>query len=599
MMKPTLSLTLGVTGHRQARLGDADVARLRQAVDEIFSAVQHAASQVSARHREAFSSPVPQLRLISPLADGADTISAEAALAAGWRLDVALPFPRDDYAHDFTDCAARERYGALLERATSVFELVGDREESEVAYEAVGKVLLDQTDILLALWDGNTGRGRGGTSRVVADAVHRHIPVVHIDTTGVHPPMLLWSGLAEFEIEQPSVENVPRAQALRGLPLVVSTLTAPPENEVDRRMLARFYAQQSHRMTPAVPYPLLLAASGIRALRRSDFTPPSAHDCSAALASQAAVAEQSGPYAEAMRDRLLARYGVADAASTYFAQIFRSGFVANFGLATVAVLLALGGSLFPAYKFVLISIELAVIVVIVLNTRAGTRAGWHETWMDDRHLAEQLRALAMTSSLGNLNLRPTASSDIGSLPGWVHWLTRATARELGVPQVVADHTYLKRVQASAMSLVEDQIAYHELNAHRMHKLEHRLHHLGELLFALTILACVGWIAVKLAGLSVSFTPTIGLTEVVTALTTALPAIGAAIYGIRMQGDFVGIADRSEATVARLKRLMRSLDDENLDYTKLLARLRRLAEIMLTDVEHWRTTYQARPLALPG
>jgi hypothetical protein len=46
-------------------------------------------------------------------------------------------------------------------------------------------------------------------------------------------------------------------------------------------------------------------------------------------------------------------------------------------------------------------------------------------------------------------------------------------------------------------------------------------------------------------------------------------------------------------------LSRALKDDPLDYARLIARLRRLAEIMLADVEHWRTTYQARPLALPG
>ena len=97
----------------------------------------------------------------------------------------------------------------------------------------------------------------------------------------------------------------------------------------------------------------------------------------------------------------------------------------------------------------------------------------------------------------------------------------------------------------------------------------------------------------------NFGGAVGLTEIVTALTAGMPALGAAIYGIRMQGDFAGIADRSEVTVVRLDRLRRALKDDPLDYARLIARLRRLAEIMLADVEHWRTTYQARPLALPG
>jgi hypothetical protein len=67
----------------------------------------------------------------------------------------------------------------------------------------------------------------------------------------------------------------------------------------------------------------------------------------------------------------------------------------------------------------------------------------------------------------------------------------------------------------------------------------------------------------------------------------------------MHGDFAGIADRSLGTVSRLERLKRSMDTDPLDYGRLLARFRRLSEIMLMDVAGWRTTYQARPLTLPG
>ena len=76
-------------------------------------------------------------------------------------------------------------------------------------------------------------------------------------------------------------------------------------------------------------------------------------------------------------------------------------------------------------------------------------------------------------------------------------------------------------------------------------------------------------------------------------------LGAAIYGIRMQGDFAGVAYRSQVTVDRLERLKRAMQKDPIDYARLSARLRNLADIMLTDVSSWRTTYQARPLALPG
>lgn len=597
-LRPELCLAVGVTGHRLERLQNVDLRALGATIATVLSQASQAAQIVATQHATQFASVVPRMRLVTALANGADTIAAEVALSAGWKLDACLPFVRDEYATDFAEGADRENYEQLLTRATATFALQGNRHEADAAYEAVGRVVLDQSDILLAIWDGDVGRGRGGTARVVAEAIGRHIPVIHIDITESKAPELLWSGLADFEIEQPTIDLVPRADAATVMNAVISALSMPPDNPVDQRMLARFYRERSRSRTPALPYPLLLAMTGSRKFSRADMRPATAEDCAAPLAAQLPKVDHDDRYGDALIKKLVARFGVADSAATYFAQIFRSGFVANFGLAAIAVLLALSGPLMPAFKLPLILTELAVILIIFLNTRAGAKAGWHECWMDDRHLAEQLRSLAMTSALGNLNLRANAV-DAGVIPGWVHWLARATARELGMPNATVDHAYLSNVHAATTRLIDDQINYHRTNAGRMHKLEHRLHRTGEILFGATIVAGIVWVVFKLAGWPMNFGGAVGLTEIVTALTAGMPALGAAIYGIRMQGDFAGIADRSEVTVVRLDRLRRALKDDPLDYARLIARLRRLAEIMLADVEHWRTTYQARPLALPG
>jgi len=233
------------------------------------------------------------------------------------------------------------------------------------------------------------------------------------------------------------------------------------------------------------------------------------------------------------------------------------------------------------------------------HLNAGTRFGWHERWMDNRHLAEQLRALSLTSQVGDLGLRTQAGRDAAATLGWVGWLTRATAREVGLPNACADAGYLAQVRAVALRLIADQSSYQHHNAARMHKLEHRLDRAGEVLFGGTIVACAGWIIAKLTDVPMGLVGPVGVTEVVTALTAALPAVGAALYGIRMQGDFAGVAYRAHVTAQRLDRLQRALSDDPLDYARISARLRSLADIMLTDVAHWRTTYQTRPLALPG
>lgn len=596
---PRLYLTVGVTGHRPPRLGTGHLCPLEESVRALFPRLSEAVQDVRRAHRSAFVDETPCLRLVSALAEGADMLVAAAAFDAGWRVDACLPFGPDIYADDFAEGASRARFEELCGRATSVFALPGERAREEAAYEAAGRVMMEQSDIVLALWDGDAARGRGGTAQIVAEAVARHIPVIHVDTNCGAPPMLLWSGLSDLDQEQPTLDGVPRAEASEVLAAVVSVLCAPPDNAVDCRMRDRFFQERTHKRTPAWPYPLLMALAGVRRFSLRDLLPQHPDDCACYLRNHLSPMEDTGAYSAALNGKLIGRFAMADAAASYYAQIFRSGFVVNFGLAAIAVLLAAMGLLFPSVKLPLIAAELALILAILANTRASAQMGWHERWMDDRHLAEQLRALAISSLLGDLDLRNGEARDAAMVPGWVFWLGRATARELGFPTATVDQPYLARVRSVANAVMEDQIAYHTASSAQMRHLDHRLHKAGEYLFGGTVIACVLWIGLKLSGAPMAMSGGLDLTDIVTAITAVLPAMGAALYGIRMHGDFAGIADRSLVTVKRLERLKRSMECDPLEFDRLLARLRRLSDIMLTDVANWRTTYQARPLTLPG
>jgi len=48
------------------------------------------------------------------------------------------------------------------------------------AYEAAGWVVLDQCDLLIAIWDGKAPRGLGGTGQIVHEALRRGIPTVSV-----------------------------------------------------------------------------------------------------------------------------------------------------------------------------------------------------------------------------------------------------------------------------------------------------------------------------------------------------------------------------------------------------------------------------------
>ncbi|RGP39729.1 hypothetical protein BPTFM16_00002 [Altererythrobacter insulae] len=593
-LRPRLVLRFGVTGHRPPRFAREHHDAAMQTCREIFARSEDILSGIFASHSDTFASDKPQVRLVSALADGADIVAAEAAIAQGASLSACLPFPAKTYRNNFAEEDWRKAE-KLSDAATSTMSLQDHSGGDDAAYEAIGRLVLAQADILLAIWDGDVARGRGGTGDVVAAAVAAHIPVIHIAPDGDHEPVLMWSGLHDEIPDRPSVDGVLRVPLQKALPTLIDALCAPPEGE-EFDALKDFLKPARPGRETAFAWPLLLAAAGSKKWSKISFRVPSLADARGYLDPLTRPFAEMGRFGEALNGRQAARFSQADATASLYALRFRSSFVTNFSLAALAVLLALSGLLFPDAKVWLISAELVVIFAIIMNTRSANRSNFHKLWIDRRHLAERLRLLMISASLGRLSLRDV--EDGTTHPGWVTWYVRACARELELPPGEIDQAYLAKVRDAALELMQDQISYHENNSHLMEHTNHRLHVIGDYLFIGTILFCGVYLTVKL-GTGAPMLMGIDLTGVVTLATAFFPALAAALYGIRMQGDFAATAERSALIARRMKKLHASLESDTLTYNRMVDRVRRLSEIMLSDVQQWQQQYETRPISLPG
>jgi len=160
---------LGVTGHRFL----AEVEKLRAAVER---ALDEAAA--------AF--PDRKLVVISPLAEGADRLVAQAGLARGAGLIVPMPLPVADYLTAFETEASKQEFRALLAEAAEAID-PPETETRNEAYERVGQYVLDQADVMIAIWDGQPSQGEGGTAEIVEQALERNMPVLHIKAGNRRP----------------------------------------------------------------------------------------------------------------------------------------------------------------------------------------------------------------------------------------------------------------------------------------------------------------------------------------------------------------------------------------------------------------------------
>lgn len=593
--RPRLVLRFGITGHRPPRLPEVHHDKVRAQCIELFRLACQTLEEIGQNHRESFAEAAPEVKLVTSLAEGADVLASEAALEAGAALSACLPFPVETYARDFGP-EEWERTAALIERADTVMALSEYSGSDEAGYEMAGRLVLSQSDILIAVWDGQAARGRGGTTQVVAEAVALHQPVIHIDATGEAEPELLWSGLHDVVPDRPSLDGVERVGAREALPKLIAALCAPPDGE-DAERLREFLDHAPPRRRQNFGWPLLLALTGARPLRKISFEAPRAEECAAQMAAHTAGFAQCGRFGEKLNSMLLDRFGRADAEAGCYALRFRSSFVTNFAMAGLAVLLALSGLLFPEAKKWLIAGELLVIFLIIANTHGANRRNLHQHWLDLRHLAERLRLLAVSGTLGQLSLREV--EDGTTQPGWVSWQARATARELGLVAATFDSAHLAKVREAMLALIAEQVTYHEGNAHAMHRANHRLHGTGDLLFAGTIFACLFYLGTVIPAHRPETILGVGMTQLVTFVTALFPALAAALYGIRMQGDFAATGERSAVIARRLRQLRSAIERDPLSFERLIERSRRLAEIMLAEVHQWRLHYETRPLSLPG
>jgi hypothetical protein len=176
------TVTVGVTGHRF--LGDE--ARIAAGVDQALDRIQRAFGGTGSI----------ALTVLSSLASGADQLVARRALVRpGTELVVPLPLPLADYARDFE---SREPFQALLARAARVVELPPAATRDE-AYLAAGRYVIEHSDVLLAVWDGQPARGVGGTADIVAEARRRGRPLAWIQGRNRAP------GAAEQDDDQAEV----------------------------------------------------------------------------------------------------------------------------------------------------------------------------------------------------------------------------------------------------------------------------------------------------------------------------------------------------------------------------------------------------------
>ena len=601
--KPRLIVNVGIIGHRPNRL-TASADDIIRKIEDVLRGISDRLNTLAAENTDVVSTEKPVIRVLSALAEGADRFGAVALRNVGSDLKTktetefcaVLPFVPDEYAKDFAEAASRDEFATMCEKADGVLQLLGERAQEVQAYEAAGFEILRRSDLLIAVWDRGSSAGRGGTTDMIERALAIDMPVVCIDAAGQHAPTFLCRAESRLPYPEPGFDAYAHCD-IALLADAIDGVLAPPATENDASALRAFVGERERQWCKRCGYPILLAVMLVRGLRWSEFRVPPYLD-GARKELGAFLAQISARVPAAALDRWLRAYAFSDRLAVHYSQTFRSAYVSNFFFAAVAVFLALFSIPFSGAKFWLVLAEVFAIGVIVCNTIFGQARNWHRKWMDYRHLAERLRLVPLTAVLGAVALPKVARvpNEHDRSPDWVAWYADQVAREFPITQARFDTDWVASLKTMLVALVQDQIDYHSRNAKRLEDLDHRLHNVGSVAFGLTLVICILFLIAYL--MTKGVLPD-WLGPWVAVWTALLPAAGAAILGIQVQGDFEGFAHRSHATAAELTRILTDLEKGPQDLEHLRFHATRAAQAISADLGDWRHTFEGRTLKLPG
>ena len=508
--KATLAFRTGIVGHRPNRLKNANINQLNKILYSILQTVKQEVVSFSMSHAEYFDSSSPVLRAISPLAEGSDRFFALQAINLGFELCCVMPFKKQEFENDFSTANALEEnslenFHHLLDRAEketklTSFELDGSRVNQNTAYGAGGRVVLNQSDILIVVWDGEHQRKIGGTEETFNLAMKQGIPVIWIDAYSPHQWQILKPGASLPERDENGRIPPKRSDTLENVKFLVNSMLDLPSFDKTgdaKEHFTQFFQEKQPNISFAFFWKAFRDIFG-------DLNPPNVSIT--VLPFEDSVTEdwpkkESTPFDKTV-NFLRPFYAWPDKLAVIYSNNYRSAFILLFFLAAIAVGMALAPvgfslALHSVEETFAILMELLIIISILTMVIAGKKKRWHERWIDYRLIAELVRHLRLVASLGGERPFPQepAHHSVYGQPGssWMSWYVRTVERDLGLPNVVVNKNHLMNCLSDLLIQIKDkergQIGYHRNNAERCKNIEHRLHSSGIFFLYMTLAAC--------------------------------------------------------------------------------------------------------------
>jgi hypothetical protein len=307
-----------------------------------------------------------------------------------------------------------------------------------------------------------------------------------------------------------------------------------------------------------------------------------------------------------MEASILRRFAWFDGVSSRLSDNYRGGMVVNFLLAPLAIIAGVAYLPFATSheKWMFALAEFVLLASIIAITALGHIRRWHGRWFQTRRVAEYFRHAPILLLLGVARAPGRWPRSVDAT--WPESFARQVLREIGLPQIVVTHGYLR---AAVSGLLDEHVVrqrdYHIAKAQRLATVHRNLDRSSGLLFMCAVISVAGFLVLKLAS-ALGVLPDVSerAAHVATFLGVLFPTFGGAIAGIRYFGDFERFSAISEVTAKKLDavhtriKILLSGPDHAIDYGRVSDLAHTIDEIVVSEIENWQAVFGGKHITVP-
>ena len=526
---------IGVTGHRNLILTE-------QLTKSVHDALTTQVKKILNWNEKKYTPLI--FSFMSPLAEGADRLVAKQAISLlNATLEVVLPMSKEEYLLDFTSPESLDDFEKLLRQAADAKELIkkpmalaypgkDPHEQKILAYEKTGHYVVDNSDILIAIWDGKPAESAAGTGDIVGYARKKNKPLIIISSV---EPYTIIVELGSSDIKH----RLSKIEMFNGYHIGLAD-----ENLYIKNLNSHsFPLPQTERLHE----------------KNKEF-----------------VLAQLMPWY--VRANTIAKTSQK-----------RYQFVGLFVylLSPIAVALVALGILVNNLAWLFFSLEFLILFAVYFFITMADRAKIHKKWIECRYLAEHIRCAIFFAACGfkpahvknHMYFRTPHQAD-----NWAAEVFNEIIMDLPDVPVYKDSETSVCVDYIKNFWIEDQLNYHKKKIDLSGSKGGRLEQAGKIVFFGALIAAFIHVLLIFTGIEGSVAIASAITIFV---AISMPALGASLGAIRIHREYSRLEKQSQRMVHLLEALNNEIHEieSREEFMKFLVKTQ---EIMLRDVQGWLT-----------